>query len=69
MRELHLHGVLEEVRHDVLVLSSPSIIYETGEWSADAWSDAQRLPARRITIERTAAESRFELDRSAARER
>ena len=62
-------GVLEEVRHDVLVLSSPSIVYETGEWSDDTWRDAQRLPARRITIERTAAEALFELDRSAARER
>jgi len=62
-------GVLEAVGHDVLVLSSPSIIYETGAWSDDAWRDAQRLPARRITIERTASESMFELDRSAARER
>jgi len=62
-------GVLEAVSHDVLVLSSPSIVYETGEWSDDTWRDAQRLPARRITIERSASESRFELDRSAARER
>ncbi len=56
-------GILSEMRPDVLVLSEPSIVYETGSWSDETWKDAQRLPTPSITIERSAGESRFELIR------
>lgn len=56
-------GVLVEVTPDRVVLSEPSIVYETGEWDSDEWKDAQRLPTNRIHIERTAVESLFEVIR------
>lgn len=56
-------GVLEEVTPDRVVLGSPSIIYETGDWAATKWKDAQRLPTNRVHIERTSVESLFEVVR------
>ena len=56
-------GTLEEVAPDVIVLGDPSIVYETGEWSASTWKDAQRLPTNRIRIERSAVEALFEVIR------
>jgi hypothetical protein len=56
-------GTLEEIAVDRVVLRDPSIIYETGEWSAAKWKDAQRLPTNRIHIERSAVESLFEVIR------
>jgi hypothetical protein len=56
-------GVLEEVAVDRVVLGKPSIVYETGEWAAKSWKDAQRLPTSRVFIERSAVESLFEVER------
>jgi len=56
-------GVLVEAAPDRIVLADPSIVYETGSWSAEKWQDAQFLPTPLIYIERTAVESLFELQR------
>lgn len=56
-------GILESVTHDYVALKEPSIVYETGEWTASEWKDAQKLPTDQIKLERTAVESHFELIR------
>jgi len=50
-------GTLEGVAADCVVLTEPSIVYETGEWSAKQYSDAQRLPCARLYVQRGAIES------------
>ncbi len=50
-------GVLETLSHDVVELSEPHIVYETGEFTAKRWKDVQRLPMDRLRIERSAVES------------
>ena len=57
------YGTLEEVCIDRITLNNPSIIYETGEWSASEWKDIQKLPTNRIHIERSAVESIFEVNK------
>ena len=37
-------GKLIEINDSCILLDSPSIIYETGEFSAKEWKDAERLP-------------------------
>ncbi len=37
-------GTLVGVNKTCVLLDDPSIIYDTGEWSAKSWSDAQKLP-------------------------
>lgn len=59
-------GTLEATEVDVIVLGSPSIIYETGEWGAPKWKDAQKLPTKRSYIERGSVESMFEVERTRA---
>lgn len=56
-------GVLDNVTHDLVILRDPSIVYETGEWSAKDWARAERLPMREIRIERSAIESMGEVVR------
>ena len=41
----HYTGVLSGVNDDHLELSNPKLVYETGDWKADDWKDAQPLPA------------------------
>jgi hypothetical protein len=50
-------GVLEGVNSDCVLLADPSIVYETGEWSAKQWKDAQRLPCEKLYVNRRAIES------------
>lgn len=50
-------GVLEGVNTDCVLLAEPSIVYETGEWSAKQWKDAQRLPCEKLYVQRGAIES------------
>lgn len=37
-------GILEGVNQSCVLLKNPSIVYETGDWSASKFKDAQRLP-------------------------
>lgn len=37
-------GKLVGVNESCVKLSKPSIVYDTGEWSAKDWADAQKLP-------------------------
>jgi hypothetical protein len=37
-------GKLEGVNNTCVLLSDPSIVYETGAFSDKAWKDAQKLP-------------------------
>lgn len=56
-------GVLEKLSHDIVELSEPSIVYETGAFTESNWKDAQRLPMRLLRIERSAIESMGEVVR------
>lgn len=56
-------GTLDSITHDLVWLRDPAIVYETGEWSAKAWKDAQRLPVPLLRIERSAIESMGEVVR------
>lgn len=50
-------GILVSMSHDVVALKDAHIVYETGEFSAAKWKDAQRLPVDVHYIERSAVES------------
>lgn len=38
-------GKLEGVNKEDILLSSPSIVYETGDWKANKFQDEQALPS------------------------
>lgn len=59
-------GKLAAITHDVVWLEEPSIVYETGGFADKDWKNAQRLPAERFRIERSAIESMGEVVRAAA---
>ena len=50
-------GVLEGVAADCVVLTEPSIVYETGDWAEKPYKDIQRLPCERLYVQRGAIES------------
>lgn len=50
-------GTLVSLGHDVVALRDAHIVYETGEFAAKKWKDAQRLPVDVHYIERSAVES------------
>lgn len=51
-------GKLVDVTHDAVLLSEPSIVYETGDFGDAKWKDAQLLPVEgNFHIERSAVES------------
>lgn len=39
-------GKLIGVNDSCVLLDDPNIVYETGEWAAKAWKDAQPMPAQ-----------------------
>ena len=43
-------GELIGVNDKEVKLKNPSIIYETGEWSASTWKDAQKLPVENAYV-------------------
>lgn len=51
------HGKMVALNESHLVLASPKIVYETGDWSAEDWKDAQALPGDEWTIMLVAIES------------
>ena len=50
-------GKLTGVNEKFVQLSSPQIVYETGEWSAKSWKDAQALPSDVLYICLSAVEA------------
>jgi hypothetical protein len=50
-------GVLKAIEHDRLVLAEPSIVYETGPWDTNTYSDTQRLPCELLYVQRGAIEA------------
>ena len=42
--EIYIYaGTLSGVNDDHLEVTNPKIVYETGEWGADDWKDAQSI--------------------------
>ena len=52
-------GVLVGVNDVELKLSGASIVYETGEWNASKWKDAQALPTEFAYVRLDKIESYF----------
>lgn len=50
-------GKLIGVNDSCILLENPKIIYETGSWSNDKWSDAQDLPCKDYYIQISSIES------------
>ncbi len=57
------YGVLTGVNGKCIELSKPSIVYQTGNWKAAKFDDAQELPCDRIFINMDAIESYVALDK------
>jgi len=43
-------GTLTGVNKTFVLLTDPSIVYETGEWGAKAWKDAQPLHVKELYV-------------------
>lgn len=50
-------GKLIGVNDDCVLLENASIVYQTGEWSAKAYTDAQKLPTHTWYVQKSAIES------------
>ena len=50
-------GVLTGVNEEYVLLESPAIVYETGEWSAKSYKDAQPLGIDKWYVIKSAIES------------
>ena len=50
-------GELIGVNTTCVLLKNPSIVYETGDWSDENWSDAQKLPTTELYVQTGAIES------------
>lgn len=50
-------GQLTGVNDRFVQLTKPKIVYETGDWSAKSWKDAQELPSEVLYVCLSAVES------------
>lgn len=50
-------GVLAGVNSDCVLLTEPSVVYETGDWTIKDWKDAQRMHVDKLYVQRGAIES------------
>lgn len=50
-------GILAGVNETCVLLTSPSIIYETGPWTEKKWTDVQALPTEKLYVQRAAIEA------------
>src|SRR5271157_3755795 len=55
-------GTCTGVNATIFEISDPSILYETGNWLANNWKDAQKLPTDKINIGTNQYESFFALN-------
>lgn len=55
-------GRLTGINSAEVELTDPHLIYETGDWSANTWKDAQKLPTEKLCICRASIESFFSRD-------
>jgi hypothetical protein len=51
------HGKLTNVTDAVVTLENPKIVYETGEWAASSYKDAQSLPVSKWHVRLKSIES------------
>lgn len=50
-------GILSGVNDDSVELTDPFMVFETGAFTASAFADAQRLPAKVWVVQKAAIES------------
>jgi hypothetical protein len=50
-------GMLSRVNDTCVLLTDPSIVYETGAFSNKGWKDAQKLPSKEWYVQTLAIES------------
>lgn len=50
-------GKLVGVNTDCVELEDAYIVYQTGEWTAKNWADAQKLPAGKFGVQKAAIEA------------
>jgi hypothetical protein len=56
-------GTLSGVNNTFLEISNPSIVYDSGPWTAKKFSDVQALPTKKVVIQLSQIESTFVLER------
>ncbi|MDE1766537.1 MAG: hypothetical protein KGI27_09765 [Thaumarchaeota archaeon] len=44
-------GTLTGVNETCVQLTDPEIVYETGEWTAKKWANAQAFPAKELYVQ------------------
>lgn len=50
-------GTLAGVNETCVLLTSPSIVYETGDWKTKTWANAEALPTDKLYVQRSAIEA------------
>lgn len=50
-------GVLSGVNTTCVLLTNPSIVYETGKWAESVWALAEKLPTNALYVQRAAIEA------------
>ena len=50
-------GRLDGVNETCVLLTDPSIVYETGQWTAKGYADAQKLHTDKLYVQVTAIEA------------
>jgi len=56
-------GKLVAVDEHGIKIEDPSIVYDTGPWDAENWSDAQKLPTSWVFVGAAQIESAFAVER------
>jgi len=54
-------GTLTGVNDKFVQLTSPKIVYDTGDWNQKTWQDAQALPCKELYVMLSSVESFGEL--------
>lgn len=56
-------GVLDGVNDTQILLREPKTVFETGDYKAKEWADAQRLPTSQMYIRLSAVQSYYKVER------
>ena len=59
----HYAGTLVEVNGECVTLENAGIVYETGDFSNEKYSDFQKLPTDRVYVQKATIECFFETDK------